>query len=200
VAPAVTVDDVRSYRTEALRTIEEVLSIVGSRSQASKSSPEQVQSVAFRLFLDSFHVLPRYQQRPSTVQYRNGTWAISRGKHSVLPLLCQYRPRPLTASTVILPVKSISASSSALGMCKRIAFYGRGASVAPGDLRLVHGARSLRLHLTDSVWDSGFTPRSRQLQQLCYFLMRNLCRLCLRLLSPLEPVSKSHVVLAVIRF
>jgi hypothetical protein len=66
-------------------------------------------------------------------------------------------PGPQKQARSSSPAKSISTSSSSLGVCERIAFFDCGASPVPGGLSLVHGARS---------GSPTGTPPQQQLQEL----------------------------------
>jgi hypothetical protein len=137
-----TVDDVRSRRTKALRTSEEVRSSVGSRSQASQFSPGagSVGSIPPVLLIPSmFRHDTTEDPRQSSVAMSLGPSPPGRIRSSHSRAGTDPGPQqPRLAS----PVKWISASSSSLDVRERITVFDRGASPAPGALGLVHGARS----------------------------------------------------------
>jgi hypothetical protein len=134
-----TVDDVRTRRTKALSTIEEVRSSVGSRSQASQFSPGA----------GSVGSIPPVPPIPSMYRHHTGedpqrsSLAMGLGVSPPGSIRSSHSragtdPGPQQARSSS-PVKT---SSSSLGVRERIAFFDRGASPAPGALGLVHGARS----------------------------------------------------------
>jgi hypothetical protein len=106
----------------------------GAVLRLHSSLPVYIQSVAFRLS-------PRFLPCIAKIPYKSLANPVSQWEsdhllqgHPVFLLSSGYRPRPPTTSAVILAVKSISTSSSSLGVRECIAFFDRGASPAPGGL------------------------------------------------------------------
>jgi hypothetical protein len=160
-----TVDDVRSRRTKALSTIEEVHSSVGSRSQASQFSPGS----------GSVGSIPPVPPIPATYRQedpRQSSIAMGLGPSPPGSIRSSHSragtdPGPQQHAWPSSPVKSISSSSSSFGVRVRIAFFDCGASPAPDGLGLVMAlVRDLRPGLMDSAWDSGFLLQGRLIQQV----------------------------------
>jgi hypothetical protein len=137
-----TVDDVRSRRTKALSTIEEVRSSIGSHSQASQFSPG-AGSVGS---IPPVPPIPSMYRQDTSEDPRQYSVAMGRGPSPTGSIRSFHSragtdPGPQQQARSSSPVKSISTSSSSLGVRERIAFFDRGASPAPSGLGLVHGAR-----------------------------------------------------------
>jgi hypothetical protein len=140
--PHVLTVDVRSRRKKALSTIEEVRSSVGSRSQASQFSPGAGS-------VGSIPPVPPIplMYRQDTEDPRQSSLAMGLGPSPPGSIRSSHSragtdPGPQQQPRSSSPIKSISTSSSSLGVRERIAFFDRGASPAPGGLGLVHGTRS----------------------------------------------------------